>query len=78
MTLKTKLLDLLQVIHLYISILLYPQVLPLHDTGPAQEYWLRKPEPLNLLSCKPAPVDTRLQVNINLNFSIYSAVNLLQ
>lgn len=44
------------------EMIFYVQVLPLHDTGPAQEFWLRDPEPLNLLNCKPAPVDTRLQV----------------
>ena len=44
------------------DIIISVKVLPMHDTGPAQEFWLREPEPLNLLSCKPAPIDTRLQV----------------
>jgi len=47
------------------SYLLHPEVLPIHDTEPAQQFWLRQPNPLNLLHLSGAPLDTRLQVDRN-------------
>ena len=29
--------------------LLQPELLPIHDTGPAQQHWRRTPEPMNIL-----------------------------
>jgi antiviral helicase SKI2 len=47
------------------SYLLHPELLPIHDTGPAQQFWPRRPNPLALLPSPPgpsAPLDTRLRV----------------
>ena len=47
------------------SYLLHPQLLPIHDTGPAQQFWPRRPDPLALLPAPlgpSAPLDTQLRV----------------
>jgi antiviral helicase SKI2 len=43
--------------------LLHPELLPIHDTGPAQQYWARRPNPLALLQPAPsAPLAHQLRV----------------
>jgi antiviral helicase SKI2 len=45
------------------SYLLHPEVLPIHDTGPAQQYWPRRPQPLALLQpATSAPLAHQLRV----------------
>jgi len=42
--------------------LLHPELLPIHDTGPAQQHWPRKMCPSNLLHTNSMPMDAVLKV----------------
>eukprot|EP00092_Neocalanus_flemingeri_P012872 GFUD01013868.1.p1 GENE.GFUD01013868.1~~GFUD01013868.1.p1 ORF type:complete len:1217 (-),score=318.10 GFUD01013868.1:148-3798(-) len=42
--------------------LLHPELLPIHDTGPAQQHWARKMCPSNLLHTSNMPLDAVLKV----------------
>lgn len=42
--------------------LLHPELLPIHDTGPAQQHWSRKMCPSNLLHTTNMPLDAVLKV----------------
>lgn len=42
--------------------LLHPELLPIHDTGPAQQHWGRKMCPSNLLHTTNMPLDAVLKV----------------
>jgi hypothetical protein len=45
------------------SYLLHPELLPIHDTGPAQQFWSRQPNPLALLQPPAsAPLEHQLRV----------------
>lgn len=42
--------------------LLHPELLPIHDTGPAQQHWRRTRNPNNILHSEPCPVQHVIKV----------------